>query len=208
MDALTRQHDERLHSLLTAELSRAGCFRPAAVRSATYGTFIVAIYGAAYAALLAAPSPWLRATRDRRSCLLQRTGGLRRTRSRPPGDYAQPAHGRIAWPGVPYLPDRPVVLVLPAHPSPPPSALQRSRARPGHAVGVGQHVPRVRAVKDRAGPPDQSPPGRADLGADRVAGPDAEAGRHARMSCATSAAPASISSSSRCTWRSGCRRRS
>ena len=53
--------DERLHRLLIAELSKAGCFRPAEARSAAFGTFILASYAAAYATLLAAPGPAARA---------------------------------------------------------------------------------------------------------------------------------------------------
>lgn len=64
MDALMRdplqEHDQRLHRQLTTELSQAGCFRPAAAHSAAHGALIVAVYGVAYAALLTAPSPWLR----------------------------------------------------------------------------------------------------------------------------------------------------
>jgi len=47
---------QRLHRLLLGELTEAGCFRRAPVRSALYGTFIVAVYAAAYAALLAGPA--------------------------------------------------------------------------------------------------------------------------------------------------------
>ena len=52
--------DER-HRVLVAELSSAGCFRPAPLRSAAYGAFILVGYAAAYAALLADPAPGLRA---------------------------------------------------------------------------------------------------------------------------------------------------
>ena len=47
---------QRLHRLLLGELTEAGCFRRAPVRSAFYGTFIVAVYAAGYAALLAGPA--------------------------------------------------------------------------------------------------------------------------------------------------------
>jgi fatty acid desaturase len=46
---------DRLHRILIAELSKAGCFRPTPVRNAIFGTFIVVGYGAAYVALLAGP---------------------------------------------------------------------------------------------------------------------------------------------------------
>jgi fatty acid desaturase len=52
---------EHLHRLLTAELSRAGCFRRAPLRSAAYGAFILAVYAAAYATLLTDPGAALRA---------------------------------------------------------------------------------------------------------------------------------------------------
>ena len=47
---------QRLHRLLLGELNEAGCFRRAPLRSALYGTFIVAVYAAAYAALLTGPA--------------------------------------------------------------------------------------------------------------------------------------------------------
>lgn len=47
--------DDRLYRTLRAELSDAGCFRPAWAQSAVYGAFILAGYAAAYATLLAAP---------------------------------------------------------------------------------------------------------------------------------------------------------
>ena len=47
---------QRLHRLLLGELSDAGCFRRAPLRSALYGTFIVAVYAGAYAALLTGPA--------------------------------------------------------------------------------------------------------------------------------------------------------
>jgi len=46
---------QRLHRLLISELSAAGCFRPAPVRSAAYGVFILGTYAAAYAMLLTDP---------------------------------------------------------------------------------------------------------------------------------------------------------
>jgi fatty acid desaturase len=49
------RHCERLHRLLIAELSSAGCFRRASVRSAVFGAFILAGYAAAYATLLSGP---------------------------------------------------------------------------------------------------------------------------------------------------------
>jgi len=52
---------ERLHRMLIAELSAAGCFRPAAARTAAYGAFILASYTAAYAALLTGPGVAVRA---------------------------------------------------------------------------------------------------------------------------------------------------
>src|SRR5437660_545629 len=48
-----------LHRALVAELSRAGCFRPASGRCAAYAAFVIGGYSAVYIALLAAPSaPW------------------------------------------------------------------------------------------------------------------------------------------------------
>lgn len=52
---------EPLHRLLFAELSAAGCFRPATIRSAVYGAFMLGGYATAYGALLTAPGPVLRA---------------------------------------------------------------------------------------------------------------------------------------------------
>ena len=46
---------DRLHRMLLAELSSAGCFRYAPARSMVYGSCIVAGYAAAYAALLSGP---------------------------------------------------------------------------------------------------------------------------------------------------------
>jgi fatty acid desaturase len=62
MNATMQQNDDqRLQRLLTAELSRAGCFRPALARSVAFGGFILASYAAAYALLLAAPGALPRA---------------------------------------------------------------------------------------------------------------------------------------------------
>src|SRR5207247_10729505 len=55
------RHGERLHRMLVAELSGAGCFRPAAARTAAYGAFILASYAAAYTALLTGPGVAARA---------------------------------------------------------------------------------------------------------------------------------------------------
>ena len=46
----------RLHRLLINELSSAGCFRPAPLRTAAYGAFVLTGYACAYATLLTAPS--------------------------------------------------------------------------------------------------------------------------------------------------------
>ena len=55
------RHGERLHRMLIAELSGAGCFRPAAARTAAYGAVVLASYAAAYAALLTGPGVAARA---------------------------------------------------------------------------------------------------------------------------------------------------
>ena len=55
------RRDERLHRLLIAELANAGCFRPASLRCAAYGAFILASYAAGYAMLLTEPEVWVRA---------------------------------------------------------------------------------------------------------------------------------------------------
>jgi fatty acid desaturase len=52
---------KRLHRMLIAELSSAGCFRSATARSFVFGTFILAGYAAAYATLLTSPGLFLRA---------------------------------------------------------------------------------------------------------------------------------------------------
>ena len=54
--AISLDRGGRLHRELVAELSAAGCFRRAPVRSAVFGTAILAGYAGAYALLLAAPS--------------------------------------------------------------------------------------------------------------------------------------------------------
>lgn len=56
----SRQRGDRLHRMLIAELSGAGCFRPAAARSTAYGAFILCGYAGAYATLLTAPGFALR----------------------------------------------------------------------------------------------------------------------------------------------------
>jgi fatty acid desaturase len=53
--------DDHLHRLLIAELSNAGCFRPATLRCAAYGALIVACYAAGYATLLTDPGLGVRA---------------------------------------------------------------------------------------------------------------------------------------------------
>jgi len=58
---VAHQRSDRLHHLLIAELSDAGCFRPAPLRSAAYGAFILAGYAAAYATLLGDPGLGVRA---------------------------------------------------------------------------------------------------------------------------------------------------
>jgi fatty acid desaturase len=54
---VARHRSDQLHHLLVKELSNAGCFRPAPLRSAAYGVLILAVYAAAYVALLADPGP-------------------------------------------------------------------------------------------------------------------------------------------------------
>jgi len=49
-------HGERLHRALIRELSAAGCFERAPLRSVAYGAFILGGYAACYAALLADPA--------------------------------------------------------------------------------------------------------------------------------------------------------
>ena len=57
---VVEKRDHRLHRLLINELSAAGCFRPAPVRTALYGLFVLTGYAAAYAGLLTAPGWGLR----------------------------------------------------------------------------------------------------------------------------------------------------
>ena len=57
---MLRSDERRLHAMLVAELSAAGCFRRATARSAAYGAFILGTYAAAYCALLTAPGLPLR----------------------------------------------------------------------------------------------------------------------------------------------------
>jgi fatty acid desaturase len=52
---------DEAHRQLIAQLSAAGCFRPATLRCAIYCTFILTCYAAGYALLLSAPNTWLRA---------------------------------------------------------------------------------------------------------------------------------------------------
>ena len=52
--------DDRLHRALIAELAAAGCFRPATLRSAAYGAFILTGYATGYAILLTGPDVWVR----------------------------------------------------------------------------------------------------------------------------------------------------
>ena len=54
------ERGNRLQRLLTAELARAGCMRPAPARAAGYGAVILAVYATAYATLLADPGLPLR----------------------------------------------------------------------------------------------------------------------------------------------------
>lgn len=51
-----------LHRLLIAELSAAGCFRPATLRTAIYGISILSAYAAAYCVLLSDPGMVVRLT--------------------------------------------------------------------------------------------------------------------------------------------------
>lgn len=55
------RHGERLHRMLIAELSAAGCFCPATARTVVYGAFILACYAAGYATLLTGPCLAVRA---------------------------------------------------------------------------------------------------------------------------------------------------
>jgi fatty acid desaturase len=58
---MRRSDERRLHAALVAELSAAGCFRRAPLRSVGYGALILGAYAAAYATLLAEPGVGLRA---------------------------------------------------------------------------------------------------------------------------------------------------
>jgi fatty acid desaturase len=55
------EEERRLHSLLVAEVSAAGCFRRAPGRSFLYGASMLAVYAAAYGVLLTDPGIALRA---------------------------------------------------------------------------------------------------------------------------------------------------
>lgn len=61
VERMSSAEERRLHGLLVAELSAAGCFRRAPVHSTAYGAFILGTYAAAYAALLTGPGLGLRA---------------------------------------------------------------------------------------------------------------------------------------------------
>ena len=54
MNAVAKR-GHRLHRLLINELTAAGCFRPAPLRTAAYAAFVLGGYACAYAGLLAAP---------------------------------------------------------------------------------------------------------------------------------------------------------
>jgi fatty acid desaturase len=56
LSAAQTRYGDRLHRLLVNELSTAGCFRRAPLRSAFFGAAIVATYAGAYALLLTAPA--------------------------------------------------------------------------------------------------------------------------------------------------------
>src|SRR5437879_13258357 len=109
------RHGERLHRMLVAELSGAGCFRPAAARTAAYGAFILASYAAAYAALLTGPGVAARALAIFVLAFisvpaglphaLPRASGNRPARRRPPARHS-PAHAR-PHPGLSARPRRP-----------------------------------------------------------------------------------------------------
>lgn len=57
----SRQRGDRLHRMLIAELTGAGCFRPTTARTVAYGAFILAVYAIAYATLLIGPGVAVRA---------------------------------------------------------------------------------------------------------------------------------------------------
>ena len=60
MSAPETRRGDQLHRALIAELGRAGCFRPAPLRTLAYGVFVVVAYAAAWATLLAGPGIALR----------------------------------------------------------------------------------------------------------------------------------------------------
>lgn len=59
--AAHRLQGDHLYRMLTAELSKAGCFRPTPVRTSVHGALVVAGYAGAYAVLLAEPGLAVRA---------------------------------------------------------------------------------------------------------------------------------------------------
>src|SRR5262245_38859526 len=58
---IAKQKADRLHRMLIAELSEAGCFSRAPLHSMAFGAFILAGYGACYALLLTDPGLGMRA---------------------------------------------------------------------------------------------------------------------------------------------------
>ena len=58
---MTPRPTDPMHRLLVAELSSAGCFRPATLRAAANASFIIACYASAYAVLLSDPGAGVRA---------------------------------------------------------------------------------------------------------------------------------------------------
>ena len=146
--------------------------------------------------------------RDRDARLHQRARRVRRARGWPWRDHAASPRRRVPGADLPHPADGIFVDVLPAHPPPASPALQRTRARPGHAVGVHRDVPRIRAGQDRARAADQPAPGRPHLDADRPAGLHAEGRRPALRRSAIRAPRGSTSYSWFCTARCGSCRRS
>jgi len=61
VERISAAEERRLHGLLVAELSAAGCFRRAPLHSIAYGTFILGTYAAAYGVLLTDPGLGARA---------------------------------------------------------------------------------------------------------------------------------------------------
>lgn len=55
VERISAAEERRLHGMLVAELSAAGCFRRAPLHSIAYGTLILVTYAAAYAVLLTDP---------------------------------------------------------------------------------------------------------------------------------------------------------